>query len=83
MPVGWSLQQTTLAPGSDKTRGQGSFGPLTGGLDLTYLARTKGRHQSLTEIHYLYSVKIEGGGGPEILSCKDMNSSQNRQITAK
>ena len=27
--------------------------------------------------------KDRGGGGPEILSCKDMNSSQNRQITAK
>ncbi len=28
MPAGWGLQQTTRAPGSDKTRGQGSFGPL-------------------------------------------------------
>ena len=25
------LQQTTRAPGSDNTRGQGSFGPFTGG----------------------------------------------------
>ncbi len=33
--AGWGLQQTTLAPGSDKTRGQGSFGPLTGGLIIT------------------------------------------------
>ncbi len=31
MPAGWGLQQTTRAPGSDKTRGQGSFGPFTGG----------------------------------------------------
>ena len=31
VPAGWGLQQTTQAPGSDKTRGQGSFGPLTGG----------------------------------------------------
>ncbi len=35
MPAGWGLQRTTLAPGSDKTRGQGSFGLLTGGLNLT------------------------------------------------
>ncbi len=35
MPVGWGLQQTTQAPGSDKTQGQGSFGPLTGRLNLT------------------------------------------------
>ncbi len=32
VPVGWGLQQTSRAPGSDKTRGQGSFGPFTGGL---------------------------------------------------
>ncbi len=32
MPAGWGLQQTTLAPGSDKTWGQGPFSPLTGGL---------------------------------------------------
>ncbi len=25
VPEGWGLQQTTRAPGSDKTRGQGSF----------------------------------------------------------
>ncbi len=31
MPAGWGLQQTIRAPGSDKTQGQGSFGPLTGG----------------------------------------------------
>ena len=31
VPAGWGLKQTTLAPGSDKTRGPGSFGPLTGG----------------------------------------------------
>ncbi len=31
VPAGWGLQQTTLAPGIDKTLGQGSFGPLTGG----------------------------------------------------
>ncbi len=40
MPAGWGLQQTTRAPGSDKTLGQGSFdnylkikkknGPYTG-----------------------------------------------------
>ncbi len=35
VPAGWGLQQTTLAPGSDKTRGEGSFGPLT-------CVRTKG-----------------------------------------
>ncbi len=35
VPVGWGLQQTTRAPGSDKTRGQGSFGPFTCGLNLT------------------------------------------------
>ncbi len=32
VPAGWGLQRTILAPGSDKTQGQGSFGPLTGGL---------------------------------------------------
>ncbi len=32
VPAGWGLQQTTRAPGSDKTWGQGSFGPFTGGL---------------------------------------------------
>ncbi len=31
MPAGWGLQLTTWAPGSDKTRGQGSFGLFTGG----------------------------------------------------
>ncbi len=30
VPAGLGLQRTTLAPGNDKTRGQGSFGPLTG-----------------------------------------------------
>ncbi len=25
----------------------------------------------MTEILYLYSVKIDGGGGPQMLSCKD------------
>ena len=35
LPAGWGLQQTTRAPGSDKTRGQGSFGPFTGRLNLT------------------------------------------------
>ena len=35
MPAGWGLQQTTRAPGRGKTRGQGSFGPFTGGLNLT------------------------------------------------
>ena len=34
VPVRWGLQQTTRAPGSDKTRGQGSFGPFTGGQNL-------------------------------------------------
>ncbi len=34
MPTGWGLQQTTLAPGRDKTRGQGSFGLLIGGANL-------------------------------------------------
>ncbi len=34
VPAGWGLQQTTRAPGSDKTWGQGSFGPFTGGLNL-------------------------------------------------
>ncbi len=34
VPAGWGLQQTTQVPGSDKTRGQGSFGPFTGGLNL-------------------------------------------------
>ncbi len=34
VPAGWGLQQTTWALGSDKTRGQGSFGPFTGGLNL-------------------------------------------------
>ncbi len=31
MPARWGVQQTTRAPGSNKTRGQGSFGPFTGG----------------------------------------------------
>ncbi len=35
MPARWGLRQTTLAPGSDKTRAQGSFGPLTDGQNLT------------------------------------------------
>ena len=35
LPAGWGLQQTTRALGSDKTRGQGSFGSFTGGLNLT------------------------------------------------
>ena len=30
-----------------------------------------GRHQNMTEILYLHSVKIDWGGGPQILSCKD------------
>ncbi len=30
---GLGLQRTTLAQGSDKTQGHGSFGPLTGGLN--------------------------------------------------
>ncbi len=29
---GWGLQQTTRAAGSDKTQGQVSFAPFTGGL---------------------------------------------------
>ncbi len=29
VPAGWGLQQTTRALGSDKTRGQGSFGLFT------------------------------------------------------
>ncbi len=33
--VTYCLQQTTLALDSDKTRAQGSFGPLTGGQNLT------------------------------------------------
>ena len=38
MPEEWGLQRTTLAPGSDNTRGQGSFGPLTGGTErITYI----------------------------------------------
>ncbi len=32
----------TNRPGSDKTRGQGSFGPSTGGPDLTWLFSTYG-----------------------------------------
>ncbi len=36
VPAEWGLQQTTRAPGSDKTRGQGSFGPFTGGLNLRF-----------------------------------------------
>ncbi len=28
VPARWGLQHTTQAPGSDKTRGQGSFGPV-------------------------------------------------------
>ena len=28
VPARWALQQTTRAPDSDKTRRQGSFGPL-------------------------------------------------------
>ncbi len=36
-----------------------------------YDTLTKGRHQNMKEILYLYSVKIGGGGGPQILSCKD------------
>ncbi len=35
VPAGWGLRQTTMAQGSDKTRAQGSFSPLTGGLNLT------------------------------------------------
>ncbi len=35
VPARWGLQQTTLAPDSDKTQAQGSFGPLTGGRNLT------------------------------------------------
>ncbi len=35
VPARWGLQQTTRAPGSDKTRGQGSFGLFTGGGNLT------------------------------------------------
>ncbi len=31
----WGLQQTTWVPDRDTTRGQGSFGPFTGGLNLT------------------------------------------------
>ena len=38
----------------------------------------KGRHQNLTKIPYLFSVKIEGGGGKPILSCKDSGSLQKR-----
>ena len=41
----------------------------------------KGRHQSLKEILYLYSVK--GGGGPPILSCKDSESLQKKQLAIK
>ena len=37
VPAGWGLQQNTRAPGSKKTLGQWSFGPLTGGLNLTNL----------------------------------------------
>ncbi len=32
VPARWGLQQTTLGSGSDKTQGQGSFSPFTGGL---------------------------------------------------
>ncbi len=35
LPAGWGLQQTTRTAGSDKIRGQGSFGPFTGGQNLT------------------------------------------------
>ncbi len=35
VPARWGLQQTTRALDSDKTRGQVSFGPFTGGLNLT------------------------------------------------
>ncbi len=48
-----------------------------------FTKNTTKKYRNLTEIRYLYSVKIKGGGGPEILSCKDMNSSQNRQLIAK
>ena len=33
VPERWGLQQTTRAPDSDKTRGQGSFSPFTDGLN--------------------------------------------------
>ena len=39
---------------------------------------TKGRHQNLTEIPYLYTVTIEGGGDPPILSYKDSGSLQKK-----
>ncbi len=35
VPARWGLHPTTRAPDSDKTRGQGSFGPFTGGRNLT------------------------------------------------
>ncbi len=37
VPAEWGIQQTTRARGSDKTRGRGTFGPFTGGLNLKYL----------------------------------------------
>ncbi len=41
VPARWGLQQTTRAPGSDKTRGQGSFGPFTGGQNLTVVCQIR------------------------------------------
>ena len=32
VPARWGLQNPPWAPGSDKTQGQGSFAPFTGGL---------------------------------------------------
>ena len=47
VPARWGLRQTTLAPGSDKTRAQGSFGPLTDGRKLchgSYITISKLQH---------------------------------------
>ena len=58
VPAGWGLQQTTRAPGRDETRGQGSFGPLTGGPNLASTGKppTSELHKRTTGFTYVSLV---------------------------
>ncbi len=67
MPARWSLQQTTLAPDSDETRAQGSFGLLTGGNISLYPLILSVKFFMLNQYQLHLSVKLHRCTNPTLL----------------
>ncbi len=72
VPAGWGLQQTTRAPGSDKTRGQGSLGPFTGGLS----SNTTQNFEKKRTVHWTRFTKTGWTWHVTIYLCTKGNKAQ-------